>query len=77
MTSQETKLGRILCGLCVLLALTGCGDWHLRGTRTDLVSIRTSQPYNEAAAINAAVDLKFKEISNYPIKVRTYLAAQM
>lgn len=39
--------------------------------------INGSQPYNEAAAINAAVDLKFKEISNYPIKVRTYLAAQM
>lgn len=39
--------------------------------------INGSQSYNEAAAINAAVDLKFKEISNYPIKVRTYLAAQM
>ncbi len=35
-----------------------------------------SQPYNEAAAINAAVDLKFQEISRYPVKVRTYLAAQ-
>jgi outer membrane lipopolysaccharide assembly protein LptE/RlpB len=41
MTSQELKLGKILCGLGVLLALTACGDWHLRGTRTDLVSIRT------------------------------------
>ena len=36
-----------------------------------------SKPYNEAAAINAAVDLKFKEVSNYPLKVRTYLAAQI
>lgn len=41
MTSQELKLGKILCGLGVLLALSACGDWHLRGTRTDLVSIRT------------------------------------
>jgi len=39
--------------------------------------INGSKPYNEAAAINAAVDLKFKEISRYPIKVRRYLAAQM
>lgn len=36
-----------------------------------------SQPYNEAAAINAAIDLKFLEISKYPVKVRTYLAVQM
>ena len=36
-----------------------------------------TKPYNEDAAIDAAVDLKYKEIFSYPQKVRTYLAAQM
>ncbi len=39
--------------------------------------VNGTQPRNEAAAIDAAVDLKFKEVSNYPLKVRTYLATQV
>ena len=35
------KLIAAFLGLSISCLLSACGDWHLRGTRTDLVSIKT------------------------------------
>lgn len=42
---------RLIITLFTLTALVGCSDWHLRGTRTDLVNVKTVAIRGTAAPI--------------------------
>ncbi len=56
---------------------TGIYSYYLTGKgKTNNPYVNGAKPYEEEAAIQAAVDLKYKEVSGYPSTVRKYLAIQ-
>ncbi|MBN2003394.1 MAG: transglycosylase SLT domain-containing protein [Anaerolineae bacterium] len=56
---------------------TGIYSYYLTGKgKQNNPYANGTKPYDEAAAIEAAVDLKYKEVSRYPGTVQKYLAIQ-
>ncbi len=56
---------------------TGIYSYYLTGNgKKNNPYVNETKPYEEEAAIQAAVDLKYKEVSGYPSTVRKYLAIQ-
>ena len=57
--------------LLTLTALTGCSDWHLRGTRSDLVNVKTVAIRGTAAPVLARALATELRLSNVQVVKRS------
>ena len=62
--------GRLTIILSIALLTSGCGDWHLRGTRTDLVSLKAVAINGTAAPVLQRALIRELRISNVRIVKR-------
>ena len=62
---------RLIMILLTLTALTGCSDWYLRGTRSDLVNVKTVAIRGTAAPVLARALATELRLSNVQVVKRS------
>ena len=62
---------RLIMILFTLTALIGCSDWHLRGTRSDLVNVKTVAIRGTAAPVLARALASELRLSNVQVVKRS------
>ena len=62
---------RLISLLLVLVALTACSDWHLRGTRSDLVNVKTVAIRGTAAPVLSRALATELRLSNVQVVKRS------
>ena len=62
---------RLIMILLTLTAFTGCSDWHLRGTRSDLVNVKTVAIRGTAAPVLARALATELRLSNVQVVKRS------